>query len=280
MIGLESGVAAIAAGGFHTCALTTSGGVLCWGRNQEGELGLETSELCMTDSCSTTPLAVPGLSEGVQTIAAGGLHTCAVTDAGAGFCWGDNTRGQIGNGQAPDTTSPTLVLGASEGLVLMAAGQFHTCAVDTAGAVLCWGQNADGQIGDGTTSDRSTPVTVFGFSGPPDSDLDGCTDEREAGTEAAQGGQRDPKNFWDFFDPNRDRSVTVSDFFALLQRFGAVGDPNIDPLSVPPLPPAYHTRFDRGGVTGANAWNLGPPNGAITTTDFFSLLVQFGHTCA
>ncbi|MCH7811239.1 MAG: hypothetical protein IH958_01260 [Chloroflexi bacterium] len=123
---------------------------------------------------------------------------------------------------------------------------------------------------DGDTVPNSTDL---------DDDGDGCLDTQEHGDDAVLGGQRDPHNFWDFFDPNRDRSVTVLDFFALLQRFASAGDPNIDPLSNPPAPPAYHTRFDRGAVIGANPWNLGPPDGAIAVTDFFSLLVQFGHTC-
>ena len=112
-----------------------------------------------------------------------------------------------------------------------------------------------------------------------DFDGDGCFNYQEQGADQTFGGLRDPENIWDFFDPNQDGSVTLLDFFAILQRFGAVGDAGIDPLSEPPDPPAYHTRFDRGAVTGPNPWNLGPPNGAISVTDFFSLLVQFGHTC-
>ncbi|MCH7811842.1 MAG: hypothetical protein IH958_04350 [Chloroflexi bacterium] len=113
-----------------------------------------------------------------------------------------------------------------------------------------------------------------------DTDNDGCTDTQENGPDAALGGQRDYLNFWDFFDPNRDGAVTVTDFFALLQRFGSAGDANVDPLSPPPAAPAYHPLFDRGPSLGPNVWNLGPADGAIAVTDFFALLGQFGHTCA
>ena len=97
---------------------------------------------------------------------------------------------------------------------------------------------------------------------------------------ATLGGLRDPFNFWDFFDPNRDRSVTTADVFALLERFGAAGDPNIDPLSDPPPAPAYHPRFDRAASSGPYAWSITAADGAIATTDIFALLAQIGHTCA
>jgi hypothetical protein len=119
----------------------------------------------------------------------------------------------------------------------------------------------------------------------PDTDADGCWDGRELGSNPATGGQRSPLVFWDFFDvpagatPAKDRIVSGLDFFALLQRFGASGDPGIDPNSPVPPPPAYHTAFDRGATAGPNAWNLTAADGAIAGTDFLSLLAQFGHTC-
>ncbi len=98
------------------------------------------------------------------------------------------------------------------------------------------------------------------------------------------GGRRDPLNFWDFYDtPDtgnvRDRAVNVSDIGRVVGRFGATGDPGIDPLSFPPDTPAYHTAFDRGGLVGPNIWNLGPPNGAISVDDLVRVVGQFGHSC-
>jgi Calcineurin-like phosphoesterase len=122
-----------------------------------------------------------------------------------------------------------------------------------------------------------------------DTDGDTCTDLDEmrtvAGSELA-GGRRDLSNVWDFFDTPtgaplaRDGSVAGTDFFALISRFGSSGDSGIDPLSMPPAPPAYHTAYDRGPSSGPNTWNLSMADGFIAGTDFFALLGQFGHSCA
>ena len=114
----------------------------------------------------------------------------------------------------------------------------------------------------------------------PDDDNDGCTDAKELGLDPAAGGQRDPLHFWDFFDINRDGSISILDIFDLLSRFGATGDASIDPLTEPPPPPVYHTRFDRGPQLGTYPWNIGAADGAIAITDVFALLAQFGHSCA
>jgi hypothetical protein len=126
-------------------------------------------------------------------------------------------------------------------------------------------------------------------AGPQDSDQDGCLDTAEQQTATGSetsGGLRNHLNFWDFFDtpdPNtnvRDKSVAGTDFFRVLGRFGSSGSASIDPLSATPAAPAYHTTYDRGSSSGPNAWNLTAANGAVAGTDFFSILTQFGHSCA
>jgi alpha-tubulin suppressor-like RCC1 family protein len=150
---------AIAAGGAHSCALTSAGGVKCWGWNGKGELGDGTTGM------QWPPVEVSGLSGGVSAIAAGEGHSCALTSSGGVRCWGWNEKGQLGDGTARDRLTPVDVVGLSSGVTAIAAGAEHNCALTSSGAVKCWGGNVFGQLGDGTTTDRWTPVGVSGLSG-------------------------------------------------------------------------------------------------------------------
>jgi len=156
--GLSSGVTAVAAGNSHTCALTSGGGVSCWGYNGWGSLGDGTT------ANRLTPVAVSGLSSGVTAVAAGQLHTCAVTSVGAVSCWGLNTYGQLGDNTTTQRLTPVAVIGLSSGVAAVAAGASHTCALTSGGAVWCWGNNNVGQLGDNTTTERRTPGAVSGLS--------------------------------------------------------------------------------------------------------------------
>ena len=152
--GLTSGVSAITAGQAHTCALTTGGGVKCWGRNNEGQLG---------DGSTTqrlTAVDVSGLISGVSAIAAGHSNTCALTTGGGVKCWGSNSGGQLGDGTSTQRLTAVDVSGLTSGVSAITAVKAHTCALTTGGGVKCWGLNNDGQLGDGSTTQRLTAVDV------------------------------------------------------------------------------------------------------------------------
>lgn len=110
--GLTSGIQAITAGGSHTCALTTDGGVMCWGQNLYGELGDNT----VTDSAM--PVRVKSLSSGARAISGGDSHNCALTAGGGAVCWGWNHFGQLGDGSKNDHSTPVDVVIATHGVFL------------------------------------------------------------------------------------------------------------------------------------------------------------------
>ena len=152
-----AGVVSLSAGAFHTCALLAGGAVKCWGRNISGQLGDNST----TDR--STPVDVVGLSGGVVALDARGFHTCALMVTGAVKCWGNNSFGQLGDGSTTDRAVPGDVVGLGGGITAIAAGGSHTCALNQSGGVQCWGLNNAGQVGDGTTTNRSTPVPVVGL---------------------------------------------------------------------------------------------------------------------
>ncbi|MBF0565842.1 MAG: DUF1566 domain-containing protein, partial [Nitrospirae bacterium] len=165
-----TGVIAIAGGGLHTIALKGDGTIWAWGYNGDGELGDGTT----TDRW--TPVQVSGLT-GVTAIAGGGYHTIALKSDGTVWTWGYNTYGQLGDGTTMDRNTPVQVVGPNgvgylTGVIAIAGGLFHTIALKGDGTVWTWGDNTYGQLGDGTTTQRNTPVRTL-VTHPPVSDFDG-----------------------------------------------------------------------------------------------------------
>ena len=99
----------------------------------------------------------------MAAITAGGYHSCALTTAGAVHCWGWNGSGQLGDSSTTNRLTPVAVSGLGSGVAAIVAGGYHTCALTTAGVVRCWGYNSTGQLGDGSTANRPTPVAVSGL---------------------------------------------------------------------------------------------------------------------
>lgn len=153
----------LAVGKYHTCGLTSSGEVWCWGSNERGQLGASTS-----GSTSGLPVRVGGQTA-FTAITAGELHTCALASDGASYCWGSNVNLALGVGTvsdscggAPCAISPVRAAGTLLFGVLD-AGATHNCGVDTSGVTRCWGSNFFGEsASDDFGTSAASPVTVPG----------------------------------------------------------------------------------------------------------------------
>jgi alpha-tubulin suppressor-like RCC1 family protein len=147
--------AVVSGGGGHTCAVLTDGTVRCWGENDQGQLGNGTT------AGSTTPVQVAGLA-GAVSVSAGWRHTCALLGDGTVRCWGENQNGQLGDGTTTNRTTPVPVSGITGATAVTAGWWHHSCALLGDGTVKCWGDNQWGQLGNGTTTDSNSPVTMSG----------------------------------------------------------------------------------------------------------------------
>jgi alpha-tubulin suppressor-like RCC1 family protein len=152
-----SGVIQVETGGFTTCALMADRTVQCWGYNYNGELGDGT-----TVWARVAPSVVVGLT-GVRELVGGDDHMCAVLLDATARCWGDNSRGALGNGSFVDSNVPVAVAGLRD-VRSMSADLGHTCASLENGTAWCWGWNFYGQLGNPLLAvDQPYPTRVVGF---------------------------------------------------------------------------------------------------------------------
>lgn len=201
VVGLTSGVASIAAGSSHTCAVTTDGAAKCWGYRGQGVLGDG-----LVGGSSASPVDVLGLGSGsTSRIWTGYTHSCALTTSGGLKCWGEGAPAPLGGSSSgglpadvvglssgvatadaaflvtmavttgggvkywgtlhplPGNSTPADVPGWASGIAELAVGDYHACALGTGGGLKCIGTNTLGQLGDGTQVHRSTPVDVIGL---------------------------------------------------------------------------------------------------------------------
>lgn len=135
---------AVSAGGLHTCALATDGDTFCWGDNPYGQVGNGASA-----HAQPTPVQVVG-DVSFASVTAGGHHTCGLTDGGDAHCWGYNRLGELGIG-SNDTLAHSTPEPVTGGFTFagLAAGGSHACGFTDDGAVYCWGEDNQGEIGDG-----------------------------------------------------------------------------------------------------------------------------------
>lgn len=156
--GFTEDITTVSPGGNHTCAITSTGGVVCLGDNGGSQLGNEAA-----GNYSITPVSVEDLSD-VNALSAGYYHTCALTNMGGVKCWGTNITGQLGNDQRDNSYTPVDVVGLAEGVAAISAGYEHTCALLSSGVVKCWGNNGNGQLGWGNPDHSPVPVDIVGIS--------------------------------------------------------------------------------------------------------------------
>lgn len=148
----------LAVGGTHVCGLTSAGAAYCWGSGTNGIVGNPAAA-----AAQTTPLAVVG-GHVFSDLVAGTDHSCA-HETGSLYCWGVNSDGNLGDGTTTNSSTPVKVSNTGTGSYVMggmAAGNCHSCALAPIDRTYCWDANGSGQVGDGTTTARTTPTLVSG----------------------------------------------------------------------------------------------------------------------
>ncbi len=162
-----TGASSVALGARHGCLIWRGGRVACFGEDDRNQLGTFVAGGVVKPKPGPKPtsrlVTVKGI-DGAVSIALGARHGCAVLDGGGVRCWGDNAKGQLGDGTTAARTESVVVPDLAD-VTVLALGAEHSCALVEGGSVKCWGDNAHHQLGDGTTTAHPTPVDVAGLTG-------------------------------------------------------------------------------------------------------------------
>jgi alpha-tubulin suppressor-like RCC1 family protein len=140
----------------YTCGLTSSGAAYCWGASGVGGLGNGSAA-----AQSSIPVPVSG-GHTFTAIDVNGGHGCGLTSAGAAYCWGLNSEGQVGSGSTDNVIPVPAAVSGGLNFSSIAVGGVHTCGLINSGAAYCWGSNDGGQLGDGSLTNSSVPIAVSG----------------------------------------------------------------------------------------------------------------------
>ena len=156
--GLDTGVVQVAAGHSHSCALNGSGSVFCWGKNDHGQLGDGST------AQRTEPVEITSLGSDVLALSLATDYSCALKAGGAVWCWGNNSKGQLGDGTLSSRSVPSEVLSLQPENIALSAGSGHACAMDSMERIQCWGEERFGQLGAAATyGNNVAPVSVVDF---------------------------------------------------------------------------------------------------------------------
>jgi alpha-tubulin suppressor-like RCC1 family protein len=155
---LSSGVVQVVAGYSHSCALKGSGAVYCWGRNSYGQLGDGSTEQ------RNVPVEITMLGTDVLALSLATDYSCALKAGGYVWCWGNNDKGQLGDGTLTSRANPSEVLLLQSGNIALTTGSGHACAMDSQERIQCWGEDRFGQLGAAATyGNNVAPVSIVDF---------------------------------------------------------------------------------------------------------------------
>ncbi len=271
---------AFGSGRSHSCAIDIYGSAWCWGAGSSGKLGDNTVENKIIPTAVVMP---PGRT--FVEISPGGEHTCATDQFGDAWCWGAGSSGQLGNGAAVQHITPYAVsMPTGKSFVSISSGAYHTCAIDQLSKIWCWGYNYYGALGDGTNSDRFSPVAVIASSSTIFTTLN-CGDVNTCalvsnGSAWCWG----HNNFGQLGDNTVvDKYTPTAVIMPLGRTFETIAPGNLHTCAIDNLGSAWCWGYNNSGQLGDNTLgNSRTPKAVVMPSGrtFGAIALGNGHTCA